>query len=68
MTEKILTVDDEPRFVRLVEANLRAAGYEVLTASEGNTAIDIVKPTSIYFSIHEIHGIMNKNLLQQVHV
>lgn len=42
MTEKILTVDDEPRFVQLIEANLQAAGYEVLTASEGKTAIDIV--------------------------
>ncbi len=42
MTEKILTVDDEPRFVRLIEANLRAAGYEVISASEGKTAIDIV--------------------------
>lgn len=42
MTQKILTVDDEPRFVRLVEANLQAAGYEVLTASEGKTAVDIV--------------------------
>jgi DNA-binding response OmpR family regulator len=40
--EKILTVDDEPRFIRLIEANLRTAGYEVLTAPDGKTAIDIV--------------------------
>lgn len=42
MTEKILTVDDEPRFTRLVEVNLSTAGYEVLTASDGKSAIDIV--------------------------
>jgi len=40
--EKILTVDDEPRFIRLIEANLHTAGYEVLTAPDGRTAIDIV--------------------------
>ena len=40
--EKILTVDDEPRFIRLIEANLQTAGYEVLTAPDGRTAIDIV--------------------------
>jgi DNA-binding response OmpR family regulator len=40
--EKILTVDDEPRFIRLIEANLHTAGYEVLTAADGRTAIDIV--------------------------
>ena len=40
--EKILTVDDEPRFIRLIEANLHTAGYDVLTAPDGRTAIDIV--------------------------
>lgn len=40
--EKILTVDDEPRFLRLIEANLNTAGYEVLTAPDGRTAIDVV--------------------------
>jgi DNA-binding response OmpR family regulator len=40
--EKILTVDDEPRFLRLIEANLHTAGYDVLTAPDGRTAIDVV--------------------------
>jgi len=36
---KILVVDDEPHMVKLVEANLRAAGYEVVSAVDGRTAL-----------------------------
>ncbi len=46
MGEKILAVDDEPRFVRLVEANLSSAGFEVLTASNGQEAIEVVSSQS----------------------
>ena len=42
MTHTILTVDDEPRFIRLIEANLKAADYTVLSAQDGQSAIDIV--------------------------
>lgn len=42
MSDTILTVDDEPRFIRLIEANLRAADYNVLSASEGESALEIV--------------------------
>lgn len=42
MADTILTVDDEPRFLKLVEANLTAEGYEVLKAEHGQQAIDIV--------------------------
>ena len=42
MTETVLTVDDEPRFVRLIEANLLSAGYKVLTANNGPSALEIV--------------------------
>ena len=42
MSERILAVDDEPRFVRLVEANLTSAGYTVLTANNGKEAIEAV--------------------------
>ena len=34
----ILAVDDDPAFLRLVENNLKAAGYEVITASDGDEA------------------------------
>lgn len=40
MKERILIVDDEPRFVRLIEANLQTEGYEVLKASNGKQAVE----------------------------
>lgn len=39
VTSKILVVDDEPDAVELVAFNLRAAGYEVATASDGAEAL-----------------------------
>ena len=42
MAYTVLTVDDEPRFIRLIEANLSSAGYEVLTADDGPKAIDTI--------------------------
>ena len=42
MTRRILVVDDEPRFVRLVDANLSTEGYEVATASNGQEALELV--------------------------
>jgi DNA-binding response OmpR family regulator len=38
----ILVVDDEPRYVRLISANLEVEGYDVLTAENGKQAIDIL--------------------------
>lgn len=40
MATRILVVDDEPRFVRLVEANLQTEGFEVLKAGNGKQAVD----------------------------
>ena len=42
MSAQILVVDDEPRYVRLMEANLVSAGYKVITASTGQEAVDAV--------------------------
>jgi len=42
MTPRILVVDDEPRFVRLVEANLASKDYAVLSATDGKQAVEIV--------------------------
>ena len=42
MSAQILVVDDEPRYVRLMEANLVSEGYQVLKASNGQEAVDIV--------------------------
>jgi two-component system KDP operon response regulator KdpE len=43
MGTRVLVVDDEPPIVRTVAANLRARGYEVLTASTGETALHAVE-------------------------
>ena len=42
MSQKILTVDDEPRFTRLIEANLTSAGYEVFAAMDGQAALELI--------------------------
>lgn len=42
MSTSILVVDDEPRYLRLMEANLVTEGYLVYKASNGQEAIDIV--------------------------
>ena len=40
--EQILVVDDDPLMVRLLRTNLDKAGYRVLTASEGEEALEVV--------------------------
>ena len=42
MNEKILVVDDAPRLVRLVTEVMRAAGYQIVAASTGQSAIEMV--------------------------
>lgn len=38
---KILVIDDDPVFVKLVEARLGANGYEVITATEAPRGLEI---------------------------
>ena len=40
---KVLLVDDEPDLVQMVSLRLKAAGYEVTTALDGQQALDRVK-------------------------
>jgi len=42
MARKILAVDDEPSIVRLVTAALNARGYEVIAATNGEEALEMV--------------------------
>lgn len=54
MNKRILVVDDEPRFVRLVEANLQTEGFEVLKAKDGQQAVDLTvteKPDLILMDV-----------------
>jgi DNA-binding response OmpR family regulator len=41
--ELILVVDDDPKIVALVRAYLVAAGFDVITASDGRTALSLVQ-------------------------
>ena len=43
MNERILIVDDDKEVVRLMRAYLEQAGYEVLTAHDGETALHILR-------------------------
>lgn len=45
MKQKILVVDDEPDAVELIEFNLKAAGYEVVRANDGEEALKKARMT-----------------------
>jgi len=40
MSARVLVVDDEPRYLRLLEANLLTEGYQVTTAMDGEEAVE----------------------------
>jgi len=42
MSARILIVDDEPRYIRLIEANLASDGYQVIKAINGQEAVEKV--------------------------
>jgi len=46
MAEKILLVDDEPTLLETLALNLRTSGYEVVTASDGATALEMANSES----------------------
>jgi two-component system KDP operon response regulator KdpE len=43
MGDRVLVVDDEPSILRVVAANLRARGYEALTAASGLSALTAIE-------------------------
>ncbi len=43
MGDRVLVVDDEPSILRVVAANLRARGYEALTAASGTAALAVIE-------------------------
>ena len=46
MAKKILVVDDEPAILKMVEFRLKANGYEVVTASDGQEGFEKAKTES----------------------
>ena len=43
MGKKILVVDDEPQVIKVIEARLKANGYEVITAADGAQGLQKIK-------------------------
>ena len=39
----VLVVDDHPKVVRFIEIDLKLHGYDVITASSGEQALDLIK-------------------------
>lgn len=51
---RVLVVDDEPQTVKYVAANLRARGYEVLTAQDGREALKLFQEVPVDLIILDI--------------
>lgn len=51
---KVLIVDDEPETVKYVSTNLRARGYEVLTAEDGRAALKVFDESVVDLIILDI--------------
>ena len=54
MKKTILVVDDEPAIVLLLTYNLQQAGYQVISVSDGLTAVEKVKSKKIDFIIMDL--------------
>jgi len=51
---KILIVDDEPRILLLLQSLLKANGYAVETARDGNAALDIVRKGGVDIAVTDL--------------
>ena len=51
---RILIVDDEPRILLLLQSLLKANGYEVESARDGSSALDIVRGGGIDIAITDL--------------
>ncbi len=54
MSKRILIVDDEPRYLRLLEANLRTEGYEVVTAQDGIQALEVFSAQPVDLALLDV--------------
>jgi DNA-binding response OmpR family regulator len=43
---RVLVADDEPRYVRAIKVNLETSGYDVITARDGQTAVELAADES----------------------
>lgn len=51
---RVLVVDDEPETIKYVGANLRARGYDVLSAEDGQTALEAFRKSVVDLVILDI--------------
>ncbi len=65
---RILVVDDEPRYIRAIQVNLLASGYEVLTARTGQQAIELVASENLDLVLLDIRmpGLSGYEICQRI--
>ncbi|HAA04027.1 MAG TPA: hybrid sensor histidine kinase/response regulator [Syntrophobacteraceae bacterium] len=68
MADKVLIVDDEDGIRKVLALSLNQAGYQVLTASQGSAAIDIVRAEhpAIVLADIKMPGMDGIHLLQKI--
>lgn len=64
----LLLVDDEARILSALQRALRREGYEILTASSGAEALEVLaeRPVDMLVSDHKMPGMNGLELLGQV--
>lgn len=77
---KILVVDDDPDFVEITRLTLEGAGHQVVTARDGNEALETarretpqimlldVMMSTVLDGLHVSHKLRNEPTLQQMKV
>jgi DNA-binding response OmpR family regulator len=69
ISPRILVVDDDPQIRSLLEDVLELKNYNVITADDGSTAIDLLKKTKIDLVITDLQmsGVDGMKLLEHIH-
>ena len=70
MTVRILLVDDEPLYLRLLKVNLESEGYEIISARNGEEALELISqeiPDLIIMDVMmpKLDGIATCNRIRQ---
>jgi two-component system KDP operon response regulator KdpE len=65
---RVLVVDDDPQILRAVRTSLQGRGYEVFTAGNGETAIDLLVDTEVDLVVLDLGlpGIDGQEVLKRV--
>lgn len=67
--KKILVVDDEPDFLEMIKMRLEVSGYQVITASNGQEALNKVEldqPDAVLLDIRLPGGIDGLEVLKRI--